>query len=259
MSFKTYTSLLLGLSTLSFVLAYHGLIPWQVAVSLPLIAGLLLIALAAFNIQWNFFLKAIHRENTATRQIALTFDDGPHPTYTPQVLALLEKYGIKATFFCIGKHILQHPELVKKLYDRGHVVANHTFTHAPTIDFHSKAKWLSELRQTDEAIANTVGRKPVFFRPPYGVTTPHLAKAIWETGHTVVGWRVRPYDTLRRPPQQLINTILKQTKPGDIILLHDTHQRIVPVLEQLLPQLKQRGFEMVTVEKLIQRHAYTSI
>ena len=259
MSIKTYTSFLLGLFILSVVLTYHGLIPWQAAVLLPLIAGLILIALAAFNIQWNFFLKAVHQGNTAVRQVALTFDDGPHPTYTPQVLSLLKKYGIQATFFCIGKHVLQHPELVKELHDQGHVVANHTFTHAATIDFHSKAKWLEELRQADATIANIIGRTPLFFRPPYGVTTPHLAKAIWETGHTVVGWRLRPYDTLQRTPQQLINTILKRTKPGDIILLHDTHKRIVPVLEQLLPELKHRGFEMVTVEKLIQRHAYTKI
>lgn len=221
------------------------------------VGGLILIALGAFNIQWNFFLKAVHRANTPTRQIALTFDDGPHPMYTPRVLELLEKHGIHATFFCIGKHVAQYPQLTKELKRGGHVVANHSFTHAATIDFHNRAKWVVEIRQTDDAIEQAIGKRPRLFRPPYGVTTPHLAKAIKETSHTVIGWKVRPYDTLNRPPEQIIRTILQKTKPGDIILLHDTHERIGPVLEQLLPELKKRKFDMVTVEKLLQQHAYT--
>lgn len=227
-----------------------------------LIIGLLAIALltlvlGAFNIQWNFFVKAIHRTNTATRSIALTFDDGPHPTFTPNVLAQLDKHGIRATFFCIGKHVAQAPQLMKDLHSRGHVIGNHSFTHASTIDFHNRAKWITEIRQTDNIIKQAVGKQPRFFRPPFGVTTPHLAKAIKETGHTVIGWQVRPYDTLNRSPENIVRTILKKTKPGDIILLHDTHDRIAPVLEQLLPKLKKKKFDMVTVENLIQQHAYT--
>lgn len=227
-----------------------------------LIIGLLAIALitlvsGVFNIQWNFFVKAAHRANTTTRQIALTFDDGPNPTYTPQVLAQLEKYGILATFFCIGKHVANHPHLVQEVHRRGHIVGNHSFTHASTIDFHGRAKWVTEIQQTDDAIEQTLGKRPRFFRPPYGVTTPHLARAIKETGHTVIGWKVRPYDTLNRSSEYIVRTILKKTKPGDIILLHDTHDRIVPILEQLLPELKKQKFDMVTVENLIQQHAYT--
>lgn len=227
-----------------------------------LIIGLLLIAFATlvlgiFNIQWNFFLKAVHRADTTSRQIALTFDDGPHPVYTSQVLEQLGRHHIHATFFCIGKHVVQYPHVVKELLHRGHVVGNHSFTHAATIDFHDRAKWVTEIRQTDDAIEQAMGKRSRFFRPPYGVTTPHLATAIKETGHTVIGWKVRPYDTLNRSPEQIVRAILRKTKPGDIILLHDTHERIVPVLEQLLPELKKRKFEMVTVEKLIQQHAYT--
>lgn len=217
---------------------------------------LVLFILGVFNIQWNFFLKAVHNGSTAQRHIALTFDDGPHPVYTPQVLALLNAYSIKATFFCIGKRVVQHPELIKGIHHHGHILANHSFTHASTIDFHSKAKWLAEIRQTDTAIVQAVGLMPKFFRPPYGVTTPHLARAVRESGHVVIGWRVRPYDTLNRAPKDIVNTILRKTAPGDIILLHDTHDRIVPILEQLLPELKKRRFTMTTVEKLIQHDAY---
>ncbi|MFC7523832.1 polysaccharide deacetylase family protein [Parapedobacter sp. GCM10030251] len=221
-----------------------------------LLAAFVTLALGVFNIQWNFFVKAIHRATTSTRQIALTFDDGPHPTYTPQVLTQLEKYGIQATFFCIGKHAATYPHLIKELHRRDHVVGNHSFTHASTIDFHTRTKWLMEIQQTDGVIEQTLGKRPRFFRPPYGVTTPHLAKALKETNHAIIGWRVRPYDTLNRSSEQIVRTILRKTKPGDIILLHDTHERIVPVLEQLLPALKHRKFDMVTVENLIQQDAY---
>lgn len=234
------------------------MIGWLLLVLLVL--GISTVAWGAFNIQGNFFLKATHRGDATNRQIALTFDDGPHPVYTPQVLALLKQHGVKATFFCIGKHAAQHPEIVQQIHAAGHVVANHSFTHAPTIDFHRKARWLEELRQTDATIAHSIGSNPRFFRPPYGVTTPHLAKAIKLSGHTVIGWCVRPYDTLKtRHAEYISRAILKQVKPGNIILLHDTHDRIVPVLEQLLPKLEQRGFTMVTAAELIHQDAYAEI
>jgi peptidoglycan-N-acetylglucosamine deacetylase len=225
-----------------------------------LIISIGIIVWGSANIQANFFLKAIHQGIATTRQIALTFDDGPHPVYTPQVLALLKQHSIQATFFCIGKHVAQYPEIVKQIHMQGHVVGNHSFTHAATIDFQSRAKWGEELRKTDAAIAHVIGSKPHFFRPPYGVSTPHLAAAVNASGHAVIGWRVRPYDTsTTRQPERIIRAILKKVKPGHIILLHDTHARIAPVLEQLLPQLKKRGLSMVTVEKLIQQHAYLEI
>ncbi|HWK99871.1 MAG TPA: hypothetical protein VNQ55_07985, partial [Parapedobacter sp.] len=94
--------------------------------------------------------------------------------------------------------------------------------------------------------------------PPYGVTTPHLANAIHMSGHRVIGWCARPYDTLkRRLPRRIAETVLRKVKPGAIILLHDTHERIVPVLEQLLPELHQRGYALVTVAELIDQDAYT--
>src|SRR5690606_6933295 len=223
---------------------------------LILVAGLILVTLGAFNIQWNFLLNAIHSVTTTHRKIALTFDDGPHPDYTPQVLRLLKKYGVQATFFCIGKHAAKFPHLVSELQQQGHTVGNHSFSHASTIDFHNRVAWVTEIQQADQAIKQAIGQQPRFFRPPFGVTTPHLAKAIKDTGHTVIGWRVRPYDTLNRTPERIVSLLLRKTKPGDIILLHDTHERIIPVLEQLLPKLKERKFEMVTVENLIQQHAY---
>jgi len=231
----------------------------EIAIPIFLLLLVLLTALAAFNIQWNVFLKAYHRGTRGERHIALTFDDGPHPVYTARVLEMLKEHGVRATFFCIGSRVAQHPELVWQLHDEGHTIGNHSFTHSPTIDFHSAAEWLEELRRTDGALAAVIGHCPLFFRPPYGVTTPHLAKAVRRSGHLAIGWRVRPYDTLKRTTERIVGTILNKVKPGDIILLHDTHDRIVPVLERLLPELKKRNFKLVTVDQLIKRHAYAQI
>lgn len=220
---------------------------------------LIVLALGAFNIQWNFFLRAIHDGDAAGGRIALTFDDGPHPDYTPQVLALLDTYGVQATFFCIGRNAAAHGNLLRELHRKGHVIGNHTFTHAASIDFNSRDGWLAEIRQTDKAIARVIDVSPVFFRPPYGVTTPHLAAAIRTSGHTVIGWRVRPYDTAIRSPQRIVRRILRRVRAGDIILLHDTHDRIIPVLERLLPELQKRNFSMVTVDQLLQQPAYAEL
>lgn len=242
-------------SLLLMALGYLQFIP-RFTLFIPLLAGLAIIALGAFNIQWNFFLPAIHQGHPQQQAIALTFDDGPHPVYTPLVAELLHRYNIKATFFCIGKHAAVHPHLVKALHDQGHLIANHSFTHTATIDFHSRNQWLEEIRKTDAAIETVTGEKPRHFRPPFGVTTPHLAKAIRKTNHTVIGWRVRPYDTVTSSAQRIAERILRKTKPGHIILLHDTHERVVPVLERLLPLLLQRNYTFVTIEQLIQHSVH---
>lgn len=234
------------------------MVTWLVITAL--VIGPAIIVWGAFHIQANFFLKATHQGNVTRRQIALTFDDGPHPVYTPQVLELLDRHNAKATFFCIGKNVMKHPEIASRIQVAGHIVGNHSFSHTHTIDFHGKNSWLEELRKTDIVITQATGYRPRFFRPPYGVTTPHLAKAIRTSGHRVIGWRVRPYDTLdSRSPARIVHTILGKVKPGAIVLLHDTHDRIVPVLEQLLPALHQYGYTLVTVPKLIDQDAYTEI
>lgn len=237
------TMLLLGIGVM------QGLLPWFVLL-LVLLAMLAIVAAGASRIGSGFFLRATTHFATKEKKIALTFDDGPQPEYTLAVADLLERYGARATFFCIGSQVLEHPETATLLYKRGHQVANHSFSHSKWIDFKSKRGWLQEIRQADEAIQQVTNEKNKLFRPPYGVTTPHLAAAIHETGHQVIGWQVRPFDTTEADPERITSRVLKKVKPGDIVLLHDTHPRIIPALERLLPILIQDGYKMVTVEKL---------
>lgn len=250
MNFKKSCYLLL-LSLLAFGLAvqYLQLSVWIMV--LPVLLWLVLLGIASFRIQWNFFLPAIHRGNQTNSAIALSFDDGPHPVFTPQVLALLKQYDAVASFFCIGKAAAKHPELLRQIRAAGHLIGNHSYSHAQFIDAGNKKRWLDEIHQADRMLESATGEKPVFFRPPYGITTPHLAAALRETSHLVAGWQVRPYDTLQsRSPESILNTILSRVRPGDIILLHDTHDRVVPVLERLLPVLREKNFTFVTIAEL---------
>lgn len=206
-------------------------------------------------IQWQFFLPVLYRGHTDKKEICLTFDDGPHPVYTPQVLDLLASSGVRAGFFCIGRQVAAHPELLKRILAEGHEVGNHTYTHSTFIGFSRKKRWLQEIRETDTGIKDLSGVSPVFFRPPFGITTPHLAAAVRETGHRVVGWNIRPYDTVSQPPERIIRKILHGTAPGSIILLHDTHERILPVLRKIIPDLQKQGFAFLSVSEMMRRNS----
>lgn len=227
---------------------------------IPTVVWVLIVAIASFHIQWNFFLKSISNGNSDANKIALTFDDGPHPEFTPKVLEILEKFNAKATFFCIGKNVKMNPEIIQLIDSYNHTVGNHSFSHSNKIDFNDKNGWLEEINSTDLEIQKIIDKKPKFFRPPFGVTTPHLAKAIKETKHKVIGWNVRSFDTVaNQTPENVVERILKNVKPDSIILLHDHLPGIIPILEQLLPALQNRNFTFVTVDELINYEPYESI
>ncbi len=236
------------------ILLYFG-IDWFWAV-FPFAALFGFVALACSKIQWNFFVSAIHSGNNSTQKIALTFDDGPDPNYTPQVLDILKKHNAKATFFLIGKNIKQYPNLAERIEKEGHTIGNHSFSHSNFIDFKSKKGWIEELEQTDLEIQKATGRKPKFFRPPFGVTTPHLATALKNTKHLVIGWNVRSFDTSSRNPSKTVKKICKKIRSGSIVLLHDRHENIVPLLEQLLPEIERKNLSFATVNELINEEPY---
>jgi len=172
------------------------------------------------------------------KKIALTFDDGPHEM-SLLVLELLKKYNVKATFFCIGKNIELHPEILKKVIAEGHTVGNHTYSHSPFFDFYRKNKVIAEIKRTDDLITSVSGEKPVLFRPPYGVTNPSIRRALAVTNHKTIGWNIRSLDGISEKRNFLLNRIIKRIKPGGIVLLHDTSLQTVNVLEQLLSFLQK--------------------
>ncbi|MFC4394118.1 polysaccharide deacetylase family protein [Flavobacterium quisquiliarum] len=213
-------------------------------------------AVGSSRISSNYHVKA-YCNNPLEREkkIALTFDDGPS-TYTLEVLELLKKYNASATFFCIGKNIEIYPEILQKVIDEGHLVGNHSYSHSKFFDFYHEDKITEELRKTDKLLEKFTSRKINFFRPPYGVTTPSIRRALKITGHKTIGWNIRSLDGGTKNQELILNRITKRVSPGGIVLLHDTGEHSVLVLEQFLQFLQQNNYQVVSIEELLNLKAY---
>ena len=216
-----------------------------------LIIWLGLISWGAFDIRLGYFIPTINSVKTKNNKIAITFDDGP-TEFTPEFLDLLSKYDAKATFFCIGKQIEKHPEILDRIYKEGHQIGNHSYSHSNSFGFFSSKKVKKEIQKTDTLIEQITTKKNQYFRPPFGVTNPHIAKAIKQTKHKVIGWNIRSLDTVIEDENKILERITKKLQSGSIILLHDTSDKSLRVLEQLLLTLQQKNFQSVTVEKLVE-------
>lgn len=204
----------------------------------------------------NYHVKAFCNNPLETeKKIALTFDDGPS-IFTLEILELLKKYDAKATFFCIGKNIEAHPEIIKKIIAEGHLVGNHSYSHSPFFDFYNAKKITKELQKTDALLEKFTSKKINFFRPPYGVTTPSIRRALKITGHNVIGWNIRSLDGGTKNQNLIFNRIIKRVSPGGIVLLHDTASHSVLVLEQFLQFLQQNNYKVISIEELLNLKAY---
>jgi len=216
------------------------------------ISWFLMMVIGSFSMSWKFYLNPITSNKVLTdKKIALTFDDGPNPDFTLKALQILKHYNAKATFFCIGQHIETYPEILKAIAIGGHDVGNHSFSHDLMIDFNSTERWLQQIKQTDNSIHKIIGKKTTLFRPPFGVTTPKLAKALKVTEHKVIGWNIRSFDTVIKNPQNILKRITKRIHPGAIILLHDKQPNVLLVLEHLLQFLQEHEYQTVTINELL--------
>ena len=213
-------------------------------------------ALGSSRISSNYHVKAFcHNPLEKEKKIALTFDDGPS-IYTLEVLELLKKFNAKATFFCIGKNIETHPEIIEKVIEEDHLVGNHSYSHSKFFDFYNAKRITEELQKTDQLLEKFTSKKINFFRPPYGVTTPSIRRALKITGHKVIGWNIRSLDGGTTDVELILNRIKKRVSPGGIVLLHDTGSHSVLVLEQFLQFLQQNNYQVVSIEELLNLKAY---
>ena len=206
----------------------------------------------AFDMKLNYFSKNICQVSTCKEKvIALTFDDGPHEK-TIEVLDLLLKYKAKATFFCIGKQIEKYPKTVERILAEGHNIGNHSYSHSNWNGFFSSKKIASEIEQTNKLIEQLVKVKSRFYRPPFGVTNPNIAKAISQTNQITIGWNIRSLDTVIKNENVILERIKKRVQPGSIVLLHDTSAKTVSVLEQLLLFLQSESYKTITIDELLE-------
>lgn len=188
--------------------------------------------------------------------IAITFDDGPHPDFTPRLLDMLKERHIKATFFMVGRCVVTYPQIVKRIADEGHEVANHSWSH-PLLTSMSTTGVESQLRRTHDAIVKACGIAPLLYRPPYGEARLSQRKRIHETfGYPTILWDVDPLDWQHpRTAQKVHDRVLAQTKSGSIILCHDIHETTVAAMPATLDALKARGYQFATVSQLIELEA----
>jgi peptidoglycan/xylan/chitin deacetylase (PgdA/CDA1 family) len=210
----------------------------------------LLILYGSFFIQTNYHLKAISSVKTTKKLVAITFDDGP-TEFTDKILDLLRKDNHKATFFCVGNRIEVKPALAKRIVEEEHLIGNHTYSHSKNIGFKNTKGLIEELNHTDQLIKKYTGNFPKYFRPPFGVTNPNTMRAIRKTKHIVVGWSIRSLDTVLENEDKIFLRIKRQVKPGSIILLHDTSEKSILVLERLLIYLNENNYRSITVDELI--------
>jgi peptidoglycan/xylan/chitin deacetylase (PgdA/CDA1 family) len=220
-------------------------------------AGAGLLAWGAMHPAAQIFGPTIRRSGRPNA-LALTFDDGPNPAITPQLLDLLERHSVRATFFLIGRFVRACPELVRETAARGHVVANHTDTH-PNLFWLRSAQISVELARCQDAITLITGAgKPRWMRPPYGFRGPHLDAVVrWQGLEGVVMWSVIAYDWKPQPAARLIAR-LGRLRGGDMVVLHDGDHRglggdrghVLAALEYWLPRWRDAGLDFVTMDEV---------
>jgi peptidoglycan/xylan/chitin deacetylase (PgdA/CDA1 family) len=192
-----------------------------------------------------------------SKQIALTYDDGPNDPHTLKLLDVLAKHSVHATFFMIGRYVRQRPDIARAVTQAGHVIGNHTFTH-PLLIFKSEAQTRAELVDCRQTLQDAIGEHSNLFRPPWGGRRPATFKIARELGLQPVMWNVTGYDWNAPPAAVIEKKVARQMRGGDVILLHDGSHRAmganraqtVIATENLIRRYKNEGYEFVPVEEM---------
>jgi peptidoglycan/xylan/chitin deacetylase (PgdA/CDA1 family) len=192
-----------------------------------------------------------------SKQIALTYDDGPNDPHTLRLLDVLAKHGVRATFFMIGRYVQQRTDIARAVALAGHVIGNHTFTH-PLLICESAAHTRTQLLQCRSALQDAIGEHSNLFRPPFGGRRPATLRVARSLGLETVMWNVTGYDWNAPPAAVIEQKVVRQVRGGDVILLHDGGHRAagadraqtVIATENLIRRYREQGYEFVTVEEM---------
>lgn len=218
---------------------------------------------ASASIRSGVYVWAFCREKTDRKVVYLTFDDGPHPPETQRVLDVLRERGARATFFLIGSKVSGNEAVLRRMLEEGHALGLHTYSHAGTFPLLSFDKMLADVNEGKRAVESVAGKKISLFRPPFGVTNPTISKVIRTLGLQTVGWDVRSFDTMFCKSSEhsckqsgysckqsghdwyvpVVERIMKQVRPGSVILLHDRLDGASSLLALLLDSLAASGYD----------------
>lgn len=254
LSFACIVALVVGV-------AAYGWPIWTLLIFAPLLA--LVVTDAIARPQSPVFYPTVTRGSRIGNKVALTFDDGPDPDNTLRVLDALAEHGTRATFFVIGRSFAAHPEIAARMVAEGHAIGNHSWQHSRMQNFRS-ARWHQAEIDRCERLLDAVARtdRPGLYRPPVGLKSGELVKAIWSRRLTVIAWSLHSRDTRLASAEAVANRVLGRIRPGDIVLLHDGHDRpgdrrplCADAVRLILAGLGQKGLECVTIPELLSADA----
>ena len=239
------------------MLVVYGYFPFALAYFLlPLLLWSAVVFYGCYNIEAGFFIRIKCHGDIAEKTMALTFDDGPSKEYTPAILDILKKQEVKATFFCIGRHVEGNEKLMKRIHEEGHTIGNHSFSHDFWFDLFSVKRMKEDLKSFDAIVHSMINVTPRMFRPPFGVTNPRVRDVIQEGNYFPVGWNIRSMDTVITNSNRLMNRVVSRFKPGAIILFHDSKQVTVEILDEIIRESREQGYQLVTVDQLLKIKPY---
>lgn len=232
--------------------------PSALSVGVPFGACALLLADGVFRPASSALYPTLVRGPTDLPQVALTFDDGPDPETTPAVLDMLAQYEARATFFVIGRYLDKHRALGERMHREGHQIGNHSWQHSHFQNFYSAAGHGAEIDRCAQLIKSVIrSKQEPWYRPPIGLKSPAMARAAHKRNLKVAAWSIHSRDTMTRDPNAIAHGVFSRSRPGDIILLHDGHDReqrhrpsILQALPLLLQGLRERGLSSVTISEL---------
>jgi peptidoglycan-N-acetylglucosamine deacetylase len=206
--------------------------------------------------QW--YGKTFTGLGAGSRQLALTYDDGPNDPHTLRLLEVLARHEVRATFFVIGRYVQQRPDIVREIFRAGHVIGNHAFTH-PLLIFQSELEIRRQIEECRAAMRDAIGESSNLFRPPFGGRRPAVLRIARELGFVPVMWSVTGYDWNAPPAAVIEKKITSRVRGGDVILLHDgghkemgaDRSQTVLATDRLIERYKGDGFEFVTVPQMM--------
>jgi len=204
--------------------------------------------------------KSIFWVNRVEKVVALTFDDGPSPVWTPKILDELRKANIKATFFMVGEHVAKYPEIARRVAEEGHEIGNHTYDHHVLL-YYALEELEKEIKDTERIIQKATGKTTRYFRPPKAWLTAREKKKIEELGYKVILWSLNSKDWVTFDDKYIVKYIVRNIKPGDIILFHDSggvfsteggdRDETVRTIPLLVDALTKKGYRFATLTELL--------
>lgn len=243
---------------------------WPASTAFPLslfigFAVLSLLTIPVLSPRSSYYLPTFSSLRGPSDRVALTFDDGPDPRFTMKILNHLESENIRAAFFVVGSRAEKHPDLIKAIVDRGHILGNHSHRHGLNFHFSGPKALRAEFDSFDAITRDVTGHRCQLFRAPQGFRSPILADVVKERNLHCIAWSARGYDAIESRPNKILQSILKDVKGGGIVLLHDggglggseDRSGTIEALPLLIKEIRARGLEFERLDRLIGVEAYS--